>query len=90
MLLIFTADLVYVFKMAMEDHCDSDTPILSKAAKIIPQDVLSMEKSELCGTFESKCQDNSIPRSLQSLVGIMLGDPRVETQSAMYLKPRLR
>ena len=55
--------------------------IISKVSKIIRRDLLSMENSVFGGTFKMECQEKSVPQSLLSLVGMIMGGPNIETQS---------
>ena len=55
------------------ENYDNDAMTISKAANIIRQDLLRMEKSHFDGEFVRDCQENSVPQSLRSLVGMILG-----------------
>ena len=65
--LMFNVDFGKLLQKAK--NFDDEAVILSRAATIIRKDVFD-------GTFDAHCQDMSVPQSLKSLVGMILGGPK--------------
>ena len=59
--------------------------VLLKAAKIVRRDVLN-RKTSFSGTFERNCQKDSVPESLKTLVGMIIGAPDIKTQSSNMIE----
>ena len=78
-LLAFTEDVAAVLKKATETSSDSEAMAIAKAAKIIRRDLLNMEKSQFHDTFESNCQESSVPQSLRSLIEMIMGGASIKT-----------
>ena len=57
-----------------------DTAILAKAAMIIRKDIFNHDSFRFCGSFPSKCQENSIPSSLKSLISLVLNGLNLKNQ----------
>ena len=81
-LLAFTEDVAAVLKKATETSSDSEAMAIAKAANIIRCDFLNMEKSQFHDTFESNCQESSVPQSLRSLIEMIMGGASIKTQSS--------
>ena len=81
-LLAFTEDVAAVMKKATETSSDSEAMAIAKAANIIRRDLLDMEKSKFHDTFESNCQESSVPQSLRSLIEMIMGGASIKTQSS--------
>ena len=76
---VFTEDVASFIRKG-SDNYDNETMIIFKAANnIIRQDLLIMEKSHFDGEFVRDCQENSVPQSLRSLVGMILGRTPCDT-----------
>ena len=84
-MLAFNEDVEQALKNLYEQDFDSQAMILSQAAKIIRQDVLNTT-SKFSGTFENNCQRDSVPESLKTLIGMMLGGPNIQTQSSNMIE----
>ena len=70
-------------KLASQTQQDNQI-ILSKAASIVRKDILSTKCSPFSGTFTEKCQENSVPNSLITLVSMILYGANI-TDEANYL-----
>ena len=57
-----------------------DALILAKAATIIRNDTFRHECFKFDGNFPSKCQENSIPSSLKSLISLIYNGPNLKDQ----------
>lgn len=80
-MLAFNDDIGQALKNLHEQDYDSEAMTILKAAKIIRQDILD-KKSRFNGEFEINCQRNSLPESLKTVVGVILGIPDIKTQSS--------
>ena len=58
---------------------------LAKVAIILRKEMFT-QKYTFDGSFESKCQANSVPPSLVSLVSMILYGPNIELQSSTLTK----
>ena len=56
--------------------------MLAKAATIVRRDMLKM-KQHFDGSFESKCQEDSVSASLVALVSMVLNGPSIKEQSVL-------
>lgn len=84
-MLAFNDDIGQALKNLHEQDYDSEAMTLLKAAKIIRQDILN-KKSRFNGEFEINCQRDSVPESLKTLVGMILGAPDIKTQSSNMIE----
>lgn len=84
-LLIFNEDIGKAIKQALASNYDDDAIILSKAAKIVRKDMMETNTS-FRGFFETDCQKKSVPQSLKTLIGMILGGPNIETQSGNFIE----
>ena len=68
-----------------------DAAILAKAAAIVRNDIFSHKCFKFTGTFPSKCQEDSLPSSLKSLVSLILNGPDLTSMNhrLVLLLPRL-
>ena len=57
-----------------------DVAILDKAATIIRNDIFNHDSFTFTGSFPPKCQENSLPSSLKSLVSLILNGPNLKNQ----------
>ncbi|VDI48816.1 Hypothetical predicted protein [Mytilus galloprovincialis] len=84
-LLIFNEDIGKAIKQALASNYDDEAIILSKAAKIVRKDMMETNTS-FKGFFETDCQKKSVPQSLKTLIGMILGGPNIETQSGNFIE----
>ena len=79
--LIFNEDVGSALKKACEhdvdDDGDDDALSLARAANIVRRDMLKMN-NQFNGSFESNCQENSVPASLLALVAMVLNGPNIK------------
>ena len=80
-LLVFEDDVGLALKQASGRDFDSEAMTLLRATNIVRRDILA-KKSTFSGGFENKCQQDSVPESLKTLVGMILGGPDIETQTS--------
>ena len=80
-MLAFNKDIGQALRNLYEQDFDSQAMILSQAAKIIHQDVLNT-KTKFNGAFENNCQQESVPESLKTFIGMILGGADIQTQSS--------
>lgn len=80
-MLAFNKHVGAVLRKASEPRYDDNAMILSRAAKVICQELLKMEKSQFDGTFSSNCQENSVPPSLRSLIEMIMGGTGIRAES---------
>ena len=57
-----------------------DVAILVKAATIVRNDIFNHDSFTFTGNFPPKCQENSLPSSLKSLVSLILNGPNLKNQ----------
>ncbi|MES9881624.1 MAG: hypothetical protein ABW185_12160, partial [Sedimenticola sp.] len=81
-LLAFNEGIGLALKTAYDNDFDDDGIILAKAARIVRKDMFSKTHSVFTGSFEGKCQQQSVPASLTTLVNMILGGPDIKTQSS--------
>ncbi len=65
---------------ACEYNADNNSVILARAAKIVRRDMLQL-KNKFNGSFDTKCQEKSVPSSLLTLVSMVLNGPNIQDQS---------
>ena len=78
--LVFNEDVGAALRKACEHDADSDAVYLARAATIAQRDRFQT-KMEFNGSFHTKCQEQSLPTSLLSLVAMVLNGPNIKTQS---------
>ena len=69
-------------KNASEKNTDNEAMVIAKAANIVRRDLLNIENSQFHGTFETNCQEASVPESLRSLIAMIMGGTNIKTQSS--------
>lgn len=74
-------------KKACEYDADNEAVILARAAKIVRRDMLQL-KNKFDGSFDSKCQEESVPSSLMTLVSMVLNGPNIIEQSRLSAIPQ--
>ena len=78
-LLAFDSDTGAALQQVCEEDKDTDPNYLAKAATIVRKEMLAF-KSCFKGAFERKCQGNSVPPSLVSLVKMILYGTNIVSQ----------
>ena len=79
-LLAFNDDIVAALADAYEQDSDSDAVHLAKAAHIVRQKLFDNPKP-FDGSFDKKCQEQSVPEELIALVNMILNGPSIKDQS---------
>ena len=84
-LLIFREDIWSVMRKACELNADTGCIHLERAANIIHRDIFNT-KTSFNSTFDSQCQELSLPNALLALVFMILYSPNIKTQSSYSSK----
>ncbi|KAJ8396338.1 hypothetical protein AAFF_G00019150 [Aldrovandia affinis] len=79
-MLAFNQDVGSALQKACEHDADSEGVCLARAANIVRRDMLKM-KTTFSGSFETHCQEQSVPTSLVALVAMILNGPNIQEQS---------
>ena len=72
---------------ACKYDADNEAVILARAAKIVCKDMLQL-KNKFGGSFDSKCQEKSVPSSLTMLVSMVLNGANIIDQSKLVAIPQ--
>ena len=72
-----------MLKQSSNCKYEGDALILSKAAKIIREDIFNFGGFQFNGSFPSDCQQNSIPTNLKYLVSMLLNGPDINDQESV-------
>ena len=83
--LAFNDEVATVLQQASESDFDKEAMTLLKATRIIRRDMLDT-KSKFNGTFNNSCQQESVPESVKTLIGMILGGRDIKTQSSDMTK----
>ncbi|CAB4011701.1 Hypothetical predicted protein [Paramuricea clavata] len=78
--LAFREKLAKIIRGAHMVDSDEEAIHLVKAANIVRKDMLTTTNT-FNGSFDANCQENSVPKSLLSLINMILYGPNIETQS---------
>ena len=78
--LISNADVGTALRMACEHDADNDAAHLARTANIVRRDMFKM-MNQFSGSFETTCQQDSVPVSLLELVAMVLNEPNIKAQS---------
>lgn len=73
--------------IACDHDSDTDAVCLARAANIVRRDMLKM-KNQFNGSFEEKCQEESVPASLLALVAMVVNGPNIEAQISSSAMPQ--
>ena len=77
--LAFNDEVATALQQACERDFDNEAMTLHKATRIIRRVMLDT-KSKFNGTFNNGCQQESVPESLKTSIGMILGGPDIKTQ----------
>ena len=88
--LVCNKDVGAALRKACEHDTDNDAVHLARAAKIVRRDMLKL-KNEFSGSFDTQCQEKSVPVSLLALVSMVLYGTNItiQTSSASMPQPAL-
>ena len=78
-LLAFNQDLGSALQKACGQDADDDAIHLARAANIVRRDMLKM-KTAFSGSFDTYCQEDSVPHTLTGLVGMVLNGSNIRDQ----------
>lgn len=79
-MLIGKDDVGSAVEKAYEQDANSETVHLANAANIVRRDIVKL-KNKFDGSFDSMCQEGSVPNTLVTLVSMILTGPDSNTQS---------
>ena len=85
-LLAFNQDVGAALRMACEQDADSDGIHLARADNIVRRDMLKM-MTAFSGSFDTLCQEESVPNVLIALVSMILNGPNIHEQSCHSSTP---
>ena len=80
-LLVFNNDIGNALGKACAYDADNDAVHLARAAAIVRREMFK-RKNIFNGSFDTECQERSVPVSLLALVSMILNGPNIKTQSA--------
>jgi len=86
-MLAFNKDIGHALSMACDHDSDTDAVCLARAANIVRRDMFKM-KNQFNGSFEEKCQEESVPASLLALVAMVVNGPNIEAQTSSSAMPQ--
>ena len=81
-ILIFEQGMQQMLKQAINSNYESDAILLSKAAKIIREDIFSFHGFHFNGSFPDGCQQESVPTNLKYFVSMLLNGPNLTDQDS--------
>ena len=88
-LLAFNQDLGSALQKACGQDADDDAIHLARAANIVRRDMLKI-KTAFSGSFDTYCQEDSVPHTLTGLVGMVLNGSNIRDQQyERYVEERL-
>ncbi len=86
--LVCNEDVGAALGKASEHDADNEAVHLARAANIVRRDMFKM-KQDFSGSFDSHCQEESVPVSLLALASMVLYGPNITTQSSSVCMPDL-
>ena len=86
-MLAFNKDIGHALSVACDHDSDTDAVCLARAANIVRRDMFKM-KNQFNGSFEEKCQEESVPASLLALVSMVVNGPNIEAQTSSSAMPQ--
>ena len=88
-LLAFKDDIAFALKKAYGTNFDDEAIILAKAANIVRRDMMNMNTRTFNGSFDTQCQQNSVPQTLMALVAMILDGRDLATHSNDTIKSQV-
>ena len=79
--LVSNKDIGSALSKACEYDADDDAAHLPRASKIVRREMFKI-KNQFNGSFDAKCQEESVLPSLLALVAMVLKGPNIEVQSS--------
>ena len=80
-LLVEQKDVGPSLRAACAIDAEFEAVTLSRAANIIRRDILKFRDVSFEGSFETGCQENSVPASLMTLIGLILGGTDIRNET---------
>ena len=81
--LVFNADMKRIIKDVLSfQQLESDDLILSKAAKMVRQQIFNRQGFKFNGQFSSHCQQESVPPQLLDLISMVLNGTSIQDQES--------
>jgi len=77
-LLVFNEDVGKALGKACAYDADNDAVYLSRAATVVRKEMFQT-KNSFNGSFDTECQDNSVPSSLLALVSMVINGTNIKT-----------
>ena len=81
-ILVFEKGMQQILKQAYNCDYEDDALVLSKAAKIIREDILNSNHFQFNGSFFPNCQQDSVPTNLKYLVSMLLNGSSIKDQDS--------
>ena len=82
--LVCNKDVGLAVRKACESDADNDAVHLVKIANIVSRDIFKM-KRQFSGSFDAKCQEESVPISMLVLVDVVLNGTNIKAQLSSAL-----
>ena len=86
-ILIFQQGMQQMLKQAFNSNYESNTILLSKAAKIIRQDIFNLHGFSFNGSFPPGCKQESVPTNLKYFVSMLLYGSNLRDQDSTDSQP---
>ena len=83
-ILTFDSDVGTALKEATSTDYDDEALCLAKAAQLVRRD-MQLKSSTFSGTFESNCQEEAVPKSLLTLVDMIMQGTNIKKQRSQKL-----
>ena len=80
--LVFEKGMQQIMKNATNSSFEDDAITLSKAARIIREDILNSNVAEFNGSFNADCQQQSVPTNVKYFVSMLLNGCTIEDQDS--------
>lgn len=85
--LVFNKDIGAALGKACKHDADNDAVHMARAASIVRRDMFKI-KQNFSGSFDTQCQEESVPASLLALVSMVLYGPNITAQSSSASTPQ--
>ena len=79
---IFDKGIQQIIKQAANSSFEDDAIVLSKAARIIREDILNSNVAEFNGSFSAYFQQQSVPTNIKYFVSMLLNGCTIEDQDS--------
>ena len=82
-ILIFEKGMEQMLQQAYNCNYKDDAFVLSKAAKIIQEDMINSKNFHFTGTFPPNCQEDSIPTNRKYFISMLLNGSSIKNQDSV-------